>query len=403
MYKKILCVVLALAMVCAFAACGGGSSSGDQGDAKDIKVGVIYIGDENEGYTYSHHQGTLAMKDALGLTDEQVIIKWNIPEGEECYEAAVDLADQGCDIIFANSFGHEDFIIQAAKEYPEVQFCHATGYKAAGSNLDNMHNYFTAVYESRYISGIVAGYKLNELIADGTITKEQAKIGYVGAFSYAEVVSGFTSFFLGVRSVCPDATMVVKYTGSWADQALEKETAEALIDQDCVLIAQHADTTGAATAAEAAKVHDIGYNISMIEAAPNYALTSASINWGPYVTYAVQCVLDDKAIDTDWCKGYTEGATLITEINSAAFSAEAYDEVKKLVADAEAGLKDGTLKVFDTSKFTVGGAQMTTTVGVQGYNDVEYIKDGYFQESTLQSAPSFCTIIDGITELNQVF
>ena len=201
---------------------------------EDLKIGFVYIGDENEGYTAAHYNGAMEMKEKLGLNDDQIIVKWNIPEDETAKDAAMDLADQGCQIIFANSFGHESYVIEAAKEYPDVQFCHATGFQAASSGLSNMHNYFTSIYESRYVSGVVAGLKLNQMIEDGTVKADACKIGYVGAYPYAEVISGYTSFFLGVRSVCPDATMEVKYTNSWASFDLEKEAADALISDGCL-------------------------------------------------------------------------------------------------------------------------------------------------------------------------
>lgn len=361
---------------------------------EDLKVGFIYIGDENEGYTAAHYKGAMEMKEALGLSDDQIIIKWNVPEDETCKDAAMDLADQGCNIIFANSFGHESYMLEAAKEYPDVQFCHATGYQAALSGLSNMHNYFTNVYESRYVSGVVAGLKLNQMIEEGKVSKDAVKLGYVGAYPYAEVISGYTSFFLGVRSVCPEATMEVKYTNSWASFDLEKEAADALISDGCVLISQHADTTGAPTACEAAGVPCVGYNISMIATAPKTALTSASIDWGPYVTYAVQSVIDGKAIDTDWCQGYKEGANSITELNKDVVAPGTEEKVKEV----ESALKAGTLHVFDTSSFTVGGKTLDTYK--KDGSDVEYIEDGYFHESEHGSAPAFDILIDGITTID---
>ena len=365
-----------------------------EGVAKeDMKVGVIYIGDENEGYTAAHMAGIDEMQAALGLEDAQVIEKTLIGEDEGCADAAFDLADQGCQIVFANSFGHESYLMEAAAEYPEVEFCHATGFQAASSGLENMHNYFTAVYESRYVSGVVAGMKLNEMVANGTVTEDQLKMGYVGAFPYAEVISGYTAFYLGAKSVCPTVTMEVKYTNSWASFDLEKECAEALIADGCVLISQHADTTGAPTACEAAGVPIVGYNISMIETAPTQALTSASINWGPYYTYAVQSVLDGTAIDTDWCKGYTDGADKITELNEAAVA----EGTAEKVAEVEAGIMDGSIKVFDTATFTVGGE----TVDSYEKNGIEYIADGYFHESEFGSAPAFDLAVDGITSVTE--
>lgn len=415
--KKLVSLLLMGIMAISLVACGNSSkstkeSSTTEGSVKedtsaketdtatggvaleDLKVGFIFIGDENEGYTAAHYEGAKEMMSALGLKEDQVIIKWNIPEDETCYDAAVDLADQGCNIIFANSFGHESYILQAAAEYPEVQFCHATGYQAKSSGLSNMHNYFTAVYESRYVSGVVAGMKLNEMIKEGKITEDQALVGYVGAYPYAEVISGYTSFYLGVKSVCPSATMEVTYVNSWASFDLEKEAAEALIANGCVLISQHSDTTGAATACEAAGVPIVGYNVSMIATAPNTALTSASINWGPYVTYAVQSVIDGTPFDTDWCKGYEDGANKITELNDKAIAEGTEEAVKK----AEDAIMNGTLHVFDTATWTVEGKTLDTFKDDFGN---EYISDGYFHESELASAPAFSIAIDGIKTLTK--
>lgn len=417
--KKALSVLLAMGLtVSMLAGCGsdtenaadnGGSAAdtpnaegteagGTTGiQASDIKVGIIYIGDENEGYTEAHMTGIDEMMKALGLSEDQVIEKTLIPEDESCYDAAADLAEQGCDIIFGNSFGFESYMLQAAAEYPEVQFCHATGYQAATSGLANMHNYFTAVYESRYVSGVVAGLKLNEMIENGEITEEQAKMGYVGAFPYAEVISGFTSFYLGAKSVCPSVTMEVQYTNSWADMAGEAEVASKLIDDGCVLISQHADTTGAPSACEAKGVPCVGYNVDMTSVAPNSALTSASINWGPYYTYAVQCVLDGNAIDIDWCQGYTEGADCITPLNETVIA----EGTREKVEEVENVLKAGTLKVFDTTTFTVDGSSLEDLIAQGG--DYEkysaYVSEGYYHESELASAPSFDLIIDGITSV----
>ena len=365
----------------------------DPVDVSEIKVGAIFVGDENEGYTWAHYQGILEMQEALVLSDDQIVIKWNIPEDESCYDAAADLAEDGCNIIFANSFGHEDYVLQAAEEYPDVQFCHATGYQAASSGLENAHNYFTRVFESRYVSGVVAGLKLNEMVEAGDITEDEAKIGYVGAFPYAEVVSGFTSFFLGVRSVAPYAVMEVKYTNSWASFDLEKECAEALIADGCVLISQHADTTGAPTACEGAGVYCVGYNVSMIEAAPTTALTSASINWGPYYTYAVDSVVNGYAIVPDWCQGYADGADKITELNEATIAEGTVEKVEEV----EQAIIDGELNVFDTSTFTIDGEEL------ESYENLgtEYVSDGYFHESEYGSAPAFSLIIDGITAVEE--
>ena len=421
--RKLVSVAMAGVMTLSLAACGGSgtadttaapasteaaadTTAADAGETEakeaapaggvakeDLKVGFVFIGDENEGYTAAHYKGAMEMKEALGLADNQIIVKWNIPEDETAQDAAMDLADQGCQIVFANSFGHESYVIEAAKEYPEVQFCHATGFQAASSGLSNMHNYFTAIYEARYVSGVVAGMKLNQMIEDGTVAKDACKIGYVGAYPYAEVISGYTSFFLGVRSVCPDATMEVKYTNSWASFDLEKEAADALISDGCVLISQHADTTGAPTACEAAGVPCVGYNISMIATAPTQALTSSTNNWGAYVTEAVQHVVDGTEIPVDWCKGFSDGAVLITELNEAAVA----PGTKEKVEEVEAKLAAGELHVFDTSTWTVEGKTLDSYKKDDGN---EYISDGYFHESEFASVPAFDILIDGIKTID---
>ena len=378
--KKVLSLVLVLAMVLMFSAV----ASADAIPADQIKVGLILLHDENIGYDEIHLNGFMEMVKALGLTEEQYSIKYNVPETEVCYDKAIELVDEGCDIIFADSFGHESYMLQAASEHPEVQFCHATGYQAKTSGLTNMHNYFTAIYEARYVSGVVAGLKLNEMIDNGKITAEQAVMGYVGAYPYAEVISGYTAFYLGARSVCPSVTMKVTYTNSWADMALEKEAADALIAQGCVLISQHADTTGAPTACQAAGVPCVGYNVSMISVAPDSALTSAAVVWGPYYTYAVKCLIDGEEIATDWCKGYVDGAVEIKELNEKTVAAGTEETVNAVIEK----LKNGELHVFDTSTFTVDGKVL---------EDETYVWDGYYHESELASAPSFTYIIDGIT------
>ncbi len=391
--KKILSMVLIAAM-----ALIGTAALAEGIPADEITVGYIYIGDENEAYTAAHYEGAKAMAEALGLSEDQIIIKWNTAETEACYDAAIDLAEAGCDIIFGNSFNFESYMIEAAREYPEIEFCHATGYQAATCGLDNVHNYFTSVYESRYVSGVVAGMKLNEMIADGTITADQCVVGYVGAFPYAEVISGYTAFFLGIRSVCPEATMKVQYTNSWASFDLEKEAAEALIAQGCVLISQHADTTGAPTACEAAGVPCVGYNVSMIATAPNTALTSASIDWAPYNTYAVECVINGEPIAVDWCQGYDTGANKITELNEGVVA----EGTAEKVAEVEAALVSGDLKVFDTSTFTIGGETLESLIEANAdyAKYADYVSDGYFHETELASAPSFDIIVDGIEQVS---
>ncbi len=385
-------------------------------DVSQIKLGFIMIGDESEGYTEAHVIGIKTMCEQLGVDyDSQVIVKWNVSEDEGCYEAAVELVEAGCTAVIGCSFGFEDYLIQAANEFPDVEFLHATGYQAAQSNLPNMHNFFVDVFQSRYVSGVVAGTKLLQMIESGEVdgTKE-IPIGYVGAYSYAEVVSGYTAFYLGLKSIVGDypVQMNVTYTGSWGSESLEYDAAISLIDeQNCVMICQHADTTGAPSACEERGVYCVGYNISMIEAAPTRALVSATLNWGVYYTYAAATLISGGTIDTDWTAGYPEGAVYLTPINRGAFgSAEEYNAAVENSNDAINGLLDGSIQVFDTSKFTVNGETITTTASddlADSYYGVEHIKTEngitYYAESAIGSAPSFAFRIDGITELNVVY
>ena len=367
----------------------------------DLKVGFICLHDENSTYDKNFIVAALEATEALGLTDAQVIMKYNVPESEACYEAAADLVDQGCQVVFANSFGHEQYMIQAAKDFPTVQFCHATGTKSHTTTLANFHNAFAAIYEGRYLAGVAAGLKLNAMILAGDITAAQAKIGYVGAFPYAEVVSGYTSFFLGARSVCPTATMDVRYTNSWYDEAAEKEAANALIQGGCKLISQHADSMGAPTACETAGVPNVSYNGSTIAAGPNTFIISSRINWAPYFDMMMKSVMAGIKIQDNFCGGFAEGSVELSEINTAV----AAPGTAEILAEVKAELIAGTRKVFDTDTFTVNGKKVTTylaDVNDRGdfVGETEVISDGYFHESEYRSAPYFDLRIDGITELN---
>lgn len=392
--KKFVAFALVLAMAFALCACA-------PNEEKDgFKVGVILVGDENEGYTYAHMEGIEAARVACGLEKDQIIYKYNIGENEACHQAAVDLVEQGCKIVFANSFGHESFLIQAAKEYPDVLFCHATGQTAAKqTDLKNIFNYFTAIYEARYVSGVVAGMKLKELMDNGTVTDPH--VGYVGAYPYAEVVSGYTAFFLGIQSIVPDAYMEVQYTNKWFDLTLEAEAANALMARGCVIIGQHADSTGAPSAIQAAhddgtypNVYSVGYNIDMLNVAPDVALTSPQNNWGAYYTYAIKTAMEGKEMQQDWCYGYIDEAVQISQLGTAC--AEGTQEAVAAVIEK---IKNGELHVFDCSTFTVNGEHLTSYDKSYGFEGVELIWDGYFHESEVISAPLFDIRIDGITEL----
>lgn len=427
--KKILAFLLAAMMVLAFAACGedNGGTPTPTPDVKgmsadvlprnamtpsveipaDFKIGMICLHDENSTYDNNFIQALRQVQKDLGLSDDQVVIVTNIGEDSSCYDAAVDLAkNKGCKVIFADSFGHESFMKQAAQEYPEVQFCHATGTSGKIANIENFHNAFASIYEGRYLAGIAAGLKLNEMIAAGKITAEQAVIGYVGAFTYAEVISGMTSFYLGARSVCPSATMKVRYTGSWYDQAKEQEAATALIEKDkCVLISQHADSLGAPTACELAGVPNVSYNGSTYSAGETTFIISSAINWAPYFQYIIETVVKGEAIAPDWCGTIATNSVVLSGVNQDVAAEGTIEKINEAIK----ALETGTLHVFDTASFTVDGKTLTEYLAdVDGdyTGETNVIHDGYFDESNavdFRSAPYFDIIIDGVTNLNTNF
>ena len=408
--KKLVAVMMAAAMMLALVACGSSSDGAKEGAttakeevaASDLKVGFIFLHDENSTYDLNFIN---AAKEACEAAGVEYVLKTNIPEGQECYDAACELADAGCGIVFADSFGHEDYLIEAAKEFPDVEFCHATGTQAHTAGVPNFHNAFAKIYEGRYLAGIAAGYKLNEMIEAGDITAEEAKIGYVGAFTYAEVISGYTSFFLGARSVCPSVTMEVTFTGSWYDETAEKEAANTLISNVCVLVSQHADSMGAPTACETAGVPDVSYNGSTESACPNTFIVSSKINWVPYFTYIIDCVTKGEDIATDYTGDFSTGSVELTDLGSAAAEGTA-----EAIEAAKAELMDGTLHVFDTTTFTVGGKTLDSYEADVDSDpdytpDHEVIVDGYFDESGegFRSAPFFDVQIDGITLLDSAY
>ena len=400
--KKILSLALIAAMLLSCVVLFG--SCDKAGSDDEFKLGVICLHDEDSTYDLNFINGVKEAQKALGLRDDQVIIKRNIPESIACYEAALDLVDEGCDVIFANSFGHETHILAAAKEKPEVEFCHATGTMAHTEKLPNFHNAFASIYEGRYLAGVAAGMKLNAMIEAGEITAEQAKMGYVGAFTYAEVISGYTSFYLGAKSVCPSVTMDVQFTGSWYDENAERATANALINGGCVLISQHADSMGAPSACEDKGIPNISYNGSTQEHCPNTFIVSSRINWAPYFQYICEQNMKGEAIATDWTGTIATGSVVLTDVNTAVAAA---GTVEALAAITEE-LKNGTRHVFNTANFTVGGAPLTSykadvDTDAAFEKDTEVIENGVFFESKFRSAPYFDIQIDGIKLLNTNF
>ena len=418
--KKILALLLAMILVLSLAACSnkpateGTGATGDATGTSDLKVGFIFLHTEQSTYDKNFIDAAIAACKEMNVT---MVQKTDIPESNACYDAAVELIEvEECDIIFADSFGHESFLLQAAKEYPDVQFCHATGTQAHTAGAKNMHNAFASIYQGRYAAGVVAGLKLKEMIDSGKITADQAKMGYVGAFTFAEVISGYTSFYLGAKSIVPEVTMDVKFTGSWYDEAKEKAAAEALIDGGCVLLSQHADSMGAPTACENAGIPNVSYNGSTAAACPETFLVSSRINWVPYFKYMIEQVQKGEEIATDWTGTIETGSVVLTELgkNVAEGTAEKLESVL-------AGLKDGSINVFDSANFTLkvdaaNNLNAKATVDANGkltnYNadvdtdaayagDTEVVESGIFQESKFRSAPYFDIEIDGITLLDR--
>ncbi len=412
--KKLVAIVLALVLVFGLAACGGKTEGGKEGNTKQavaadgtdyskVKIGFILLHDPAAStYDSNFYEAALKVKENFGLSDDQFMFKWNVPEeGSDCYDTAAEMIDEGCTTVFADSFGHESNMLLAAADYPDVQFCHATGTHAIVSDLPNFHNAFASIYDGRYLAGVAAGIKLNQMIEEGKITAEQAKIGYVGAWPYAEVKSGYTSFFLGARSICPTATMEVVFTNSWFDIALEREGALNLINNGCVLISQHADSEGAPKACEEKGIPNVAYNMNTVDLGPTTSIISSKINWEPYFTLLVEAAAKGTTIPDDYCGSLEDGSVILTEINPAAApgTAEKLEEVK-------AKLMSGEIHVFDTSTFTVEGKKLDSYIAdVQDMGDfapeTEVIADGYFHESDVaggfRSAPYFDVTIDGIT------
>ena len=421
--KKIMALLLAFLLIFGLCSCGGSSNGGgdepsptpasddEPEKTEKVKVGFIYLHDEQSTYDLNFMRSAKEVCEAEGV---EYIQKVGVNEDSACLTAAEELVDAGCTLVFADSFGHQPYMIEAAKEFPDVEFVSATGDRAWTEDIPNFHNAFASIYDGRYLAGVVAGMKLNEMIENGEFTAEEALIGYVGAKPYEEVYSGFTSFYLGARSICPTARMEVTFTGEWYDETLEKEAAQRFIDRGAKLISQHADSMGAPTACENAGVPNVSYNGSTIDACPNTFLVSSRINWTPYMTYIVQAVKAGKSFDTDWCGTLATGSVALTDINEkacAAGTAEKLEEVRQQ-------LMSGEIHVYDTSTFTVTYVDPDTftntsaTMDADGHvtsymancvfddaytPDTEVVEDGYIHESEVRSAPYFYLLIDGIT------
>ncbi len=407
MKKKLLAVLLALSMTLALAACGGQGGNGGSGGSKSVKVGLICIGDENDqGYTYNFIRGKDAATEALKAKgiDVDWVVKWNIGEDSGCEDANIELADEGCQLIINNSFGFEPFMLKVAPDYPDIEFVACTNQASWGDNLENTHNAFANIYEGRYLAGVVAGMKLQEMIDKGEITADQAVIGYVGAFSFAEVISGFTAYYLGAKSMCPSVTMKVQFVGSWSDATAEANAASALCDLGCVMISQHSDNTTPATTAQTKGAFHTGYNNDMVSVAPEASLIGTRIDWSVYFEYIIEAVAKGESFDQDWCHGMDEGAVVMTPLNEKI----AAEGTAGKLAEVEEQIRTGKLQVFDTSTFTIEGQPLTSAFALDTDGDFtpdseEAVFDGAFHESHFQSAPYFALSIDGIEWLNSAF
>lgn len=407
--KKLLAILLAVAMVFALAACGEQKQpeTKDEPKAETLKVGMVCIGDEQAAYDRNFYMAADAAK--AQLAKEGINIEWvytyNHPEGDPVAVDCEELADAGCIAVFLNSYGMEPAMLTVAGDYPETVFIGMTNEASQRDNLENTVNAFPNIFEGRYLAGVAAGCKLQEMIDNGEIKPEEAVIGYVGAYTFAEVLSGYTSFFLGARSVCPSATMMVEFIGSWGDPAMEANTAQDLIDKGAVLISQHSDSTTPATTAEKNGVYHVGYNIAMSDVAPNASIISSRIDWTNYMVYVIKTLAGGGKVDQDYTgHGLKDGDVKLTELNDKIAAPGTADAIAK----AEEAIKAGTLHVFDTSTFTVGGVNPTEgLVDMNGdfVGEPEYnaIKDGYYHESFYKSAPNFDLRIDGITLVNEAY
>ena len=430
MKKLHLVPLLTILTVGALSACAGGAGgaaydikTGDSYvlnvnkdlDFSNVKIGLICLHDENSTYDKNFIDSMEEARLALGLTRDQVSVRTGIPEGSGCYDAAAQMVAAGCNAIFADSFGHEDYMIQAAREFPNVQFHHATGTKAHTENLSNYHNGFAKIYEGRYLAGVVAGMKLKAMKEkDPSVA---SKVGYIGAFTYAEVISGYTSWYLGVKSIVEDVTMDVTFTGSWYDETAEKNGAIKLQQKGAVLISQHADSLGAPTACEQNGIPNVSYNGSTENSAPKTYLCNSRINWAPYFVKMAESVAGGAAMQADTTGTREDGSVLLSDLGKKASTAETAAKVNEVKAQ----LKNGSLKVFDTSKFTVtvsADKNVNATVDANGHltsymadvdsdeaytADTEVVANGEFQESKFRSAPYFDVQIDGITLLDVAF
>ncbi len=385
--KRIYIITISSALLVILAAFGLHLLTQDDSEQRNITVGYVYVGDTSTAYTGNFVKAQKAVEKKYG-SRVRTIARFNVTEGSED-GILEELVEAGCDIIFTTSYGFGEKAKRWAEKYPKVQFCQSTCSNANEEpKLSNYHTYMGAIYQGRYISGVAAGMKLKQLIDEKTITADEAKVGYVGAYPYAEVISGYTAFFLGVRSIVPEAEMTVKYTNTWGSYALEKKYATQLINEGCVIISQHSDTTGPAVACEEVKgkhvVYHVGYNQSMADVAPTTYLTGCRINWEPYISAAVEAVLSEKDIESsldanvngnDAGAGFDQNWVQMLEVNELIAAPGTKEKVEKLIGS----FKKNEINVFQGDY---------TGVDPDNKEDVISLKEGY-QENEKSSAPTF--------------
>ena len=388
-------VVSIVVSVCMLALCAAGILAVRKpSDVREhIKVGFVYDGDQTEPYTYNFIVAQRALSSAYGDA-VQIAVQSNVPDddGEQAIRA---LVDEGCDLVFATSWGYGEVTKQIAAEHPEVEFCQATCSNANDEPvLQNYHTFMGHIYEGRYVSGVVAGLKAQELVERGVLAAEEVKVGYVAAFEQAENISAYTAFLMGVRSVMPQATMEVSYVGAWSNYPVEKECAQRLIEDGCVAIAQSTNTIGPALACEeAAQDHEayhVGYNQSMLDVAPTRALVGTRINWSPYMLAAVEAVLQGKSIERvvsayvngqDSGAGFDKGWVQMLELNPLV-APEGAEEAMNKAIDA---FERGDVDVFQGDYVGVSASDGSTLDLAQGY-----------RENQSASAPSFDYVLEDV-------
>lgn len=345
----------------------------EETEAKEkIKVGVIHLTDpaEGSGYTYTHDLGIQGMQQNLGLSDDQIIRKINVDDADKkaTEKAIKECIDEGCNVIFATSWGYMEKVAEMAEKYPDVYFSHGTGYMSNGKNFNN---YFGRIYQARYLSGIVAG-----------MNTTANKIGYVAAMddSNSEVTGGIDAFALGIYSVNPDAKVYVKVTNSWYDPKAEKAAAKKLLDMGCDVITQHCDTSYPQTMAQEKGVYGIGYNSDMSKEAPEACLCSVIWNWSAYYTTAVQSIMDGTWDGSNYYGGMNENLVGITELANFCKegTVEKVEEAKKKILSGENGVFDGIIETNDGKKVGKEGKTLddaTITGGINWYfKTVEVVK-----------------------------